>query len=119
MLKDKLEILIVDDVKGNLLALKALLANDDVNIFQARSGIEALDLMLTHDFCLALLDVQMPVMSGFELAEFMRGVNKTKNIPIIFVSGAEKDQTSFFKGFENGAVDYLRKPLDPDEVKSK
>lgn len=116
---EKLEILIVDDVKDNLLALNALLARDDVNIFQALSGNEALDLMLEHDFCLALLDVQMPVMNGFELAEFMRGTNNTKHIPIIFVTGTAKDQTHIFKGYESGAVDFLRKPIDPHTVKSK
>lgn len=116
---DKLEILIVDDVKDNLLALKALLERDDVNILQALSGSDALELMMKHDFCLALLDVKMPGMDGFELAELMRGSNKTKNIPIIFVTAAAKDQTHVFKGYESGAVDFLRKPIDPHAVKSK
>lgn len=118
-IKDKLEILIVDDVKDNLLALKSLLARDDVNISQARSGIEALDLMMKHDFSLAMLDVQMPGMDGFELAELMRGSNKTKNIPIIFVTAIAKDQYYVFKGYESGAVDFLSKPLDPHIVNSK
>lgn len=116
---DKLEILIVDDVKDNLLALKALLARKDVNIFQAQSGNEALELMMKHDFCLALIDIQMPVMNGFELAEFMRSLKKTKNIPIIFVTAGSKDENYIFKGYESGAVDFLRKPLDPHAVKSK
>ena len=118
-IKDRLEILIVDDVKDNLLALKSLLARDDVNISQARSGIEALDLMMKHDFCLAMLDVQMPGMDGFELAELMRGSNVTKNIPIIFVTAIAKDQRYIFKGYESGAVDFLSKPLDPHIVNSK
>lgn len=117
--KDKLEILIVDDIKDNLLALNALLERDDVNIFQALSGGEALELMIKHDFCLALLDVQMPGMNGFELAELMRGTNKTKHIPIIFVTAGAKDQKYVFKGYESGAVDFLRKPIDPHAVKSK
>ncbi len=117
--KDKLEILIVDDVKDNLLALRSLLARDDVNISQARSGIEALDLMMKHDFSLALLDVQMPGMDGFELAELMRGSNRTKNIPIIFVTAIAKDQRYVFKGYESGAVDFLSKPLDPHIVNCK
>ncbi|MDD4972714.1 MAG: chemotaxis protein CheB [Bacteriovorax sp.] len=115
----KFEILIVDDVKDNLVALKALLERDDVNISQALSGQEALELMMKHDFALALLDVQMPGMNGFELAELMRGSNKTKNIPIIFVTAGAKDQIYVFKGYESGAVDFLRKPLDPHSVKSK
>jgi signal transduction histidine kinase len=118
-IKDKLEILIVDDVKDNLLALKSLLARDDVNISQAQSGTEALDLMMNHDFSLALLDVQMPGMDGFELAELMRGSNKTKNIPIIFVTAIARDQKYVFKGYESGAVDFIWKPLDSHIVNSK
>ena len=117
--KEKLEILIVDDVKDNLLALKSLLERDDVNIFQALSGNQALELMMEHDFCLALLDVQMPGMSGFDLAELMRGTNKTRNVPIIFVTATTKDQSYSFKGYESGAVDFLLKPLDTHAVKSK
>jgi signal transduction histidine kinase len=116
---DKLEILIVDDVRDNLLALNALLERDDVSILKAQSGAQALELMLKHDFCLALLDVRMPEMNGFELAELMRGTSKTKNIPIIFVTADTKDQTHIFKGYESGAVDFLRKPLDAHSVTSK
>ncbi len=113
------EILIVDDKKDNLLALNALLQRDDVKVFQALSGVEALELMMKYDFCLALLDVKMPGMSGFELAELMRGSAKTKNIPIIFVTATAKEQSFSFKGYESGAVDFLLKPLDPHAVKSK
>lgn len=115
----KLEILLVDDIKDNLLALSSLLAKDSVTIFQASTGYEALELMMVHDFSVALLDVQMPGMNGFELAELMRGTNKTKNIPIIFVTALAKDEKYDFKGYESGAVDFLRKPLDPHTVKSK
>lgn len=117
--KEKFEILIVDDVKDNLLALNALLERDDVTIYQALSGTQALELMMKHDFCLAFLDVNMPHMSGFELAELMRGSKKTKNIPIIFVTATAKEQSFSFKGYESGAVDFLLKPLDPFAVKSK
>lgn len=117
--KSIFEILIVDDVKDNLLALKATLEREDVRVFQALSGTAALELMMKHDFCLALLDVRMPGMNGFELAEFMRGSNKTKNIPIIFVTATAKEQSFSFKGYESGAVDFLLKPLDPHAVKSK
>lgn len=118
-IKYKFKILIVDDDKGNLLALQSLLRRDDVEIFQAQNGNLALELMLKNDFCLALLDVQMPGMSGFELAELMRGSKKTKNIPIIFVTGTAGDQSYEFKGYESGAVDFLLKPLDNFAVKSK
>lgn len=113
------KILLVDDLKDNLLALDALLKRDGIQIFKARSGTEALDLMLHHEFAAALIDVQMPEMSGFELAEYMRGTNKTKNVPIIFVTATAKQQSFSFKGYESGAVDFLLKPLDGHAVKSK
>lgn len=116
---DQVKILIVDDLKDNLLALEGLLRRADVEIFQARSGTEALEFMMNHEFALAIIDVQMPIMGGFELAILMRGANKTKNIPIIFVTATAKDQDFSFKGYESGAVDFLRKPLDSHAVKSK
>ena len=116
---DKVKILLVDDLKDNLLALEGLLGRDDVEILKAKSGTDALELMVLHEFALALIDVQMPGMSGFELAELMRGTNKTRNVPIIFVSATAKDQSFSFKGYESGAVDFLLKPLDSHAVKSK
>lgn len=116
---EKLDILIVDDVKENLFALKELLSRNNLNIIEALSGEQALELMVKHDFSVALIDIQMPGMNGFELAEFMRGTNKTKNIPIIFVTATANDEKYAFKGYEIGAVDFLRKPLDPHMVKSK
>ncbi len=112
-------ILIVDDLPENLLALNALIRQDDRSIFQASCGEDALALLLEHEFALAILDVQMPDMNGFELAELMRGTDKTRNIPIIFVSAAGKELNYAFKGYETGAVDFLYKPLDVDAVKSK
>ena len=117
--KDLFKILIVDDLKNNLLALEGLLKRDDVKIFIALSGTEALEFMVLHDFALALIDVKMPGMSGFELAEFMRGTNRTRNIPIIFVTATATDQSFAFNGYESGAVDFLLKPLDTHAVKSK
>jgi signal transduction histidine kinase len=76
-------------------------------------------LLLQHEFALAILDVQMPGMNGFELAELMRGTEKTKSIPIVFVSAAGRDLNYAFKGYESGAVDFLHKPLDVHAVKSK
>jgi signal transduction histidine kinase len=113
------KILLVDNLKDNLLALEWLLKRDDVEILKASSGTEALELMILHEFALALIDVRMPGMSGFELAELMRGASQTKNIPIIFVTAAAKDQSFSFKGYESGAVDFLLKPLDTHAVKSK
>ncbi|QJC57342.1 Sensor histidine kinase ResE [Polaromonas vacuolata] len=120
MLTDnKTKLLIVDDLAENLLALEAVLRQDDRLIFQAKSGEQALALLLDHDFALAILDVQMPDMNGFELAELMRGTEKTRHIPIVFVSAAGKELNYAFRGYESGAVDFLHKPLDVDAVKSK
>lgn len=116
---DKVKILLVDDLENNLLALDALLRRDDLEIYKAKSGTEALSLMLKADFALALIDVQMPGMNGFELAEFMRSTKKTKTIPIIFVTATASQQSFLFKGYESGAVDFLLKPLDSFAVKSK
>ncbi|MES2976044.1 MAG: hybrid sensor histidine kinase/response regulator [Pseudomonadota bacterium] len=113
------KILIVDDLPENLLALEALIRGDDRLILQASSGECALAMLLEHDFALAILDVQMPGMNGFELAEFMRGTDKTRGIPIIFVTAAGREQNYAFKGYESGAVDILYKPLDTQAVKSK
>jgi PAS domain S-box-containing protein len=117
--RGKLNILLVDDNSKNLVSLEALLENPDYNFIKAMSGKEALSHMLEHDFALVLLDVQMPEMNGFETAELIRGSEKTKYIPIIFVTAISKDQKHIFKGYESGAVDYLFKPLDPDILKSK
>lgn len=113
------KILIVDDLPENLLALEALIRKEGQTVFQASNGEEALGLMLEHEFALAILDVQMPGMSGFELAELMRGTEKTRHIPIIFVTAAGKESNYAFKGYESGAVDFLYKPLDIDAVKGK
>ena len=111
--------LIVDDLEDNLVALSALLRRDDVEVLVARSGAEALELLLAHDVALALLDVQMPEMSGFELAELMRGSERTRHVPIIFVTAGTRDQHRLFKGYESGAVDFLYKPVDPYIVRNK
>ncbi|MEG1042106.1 MAG: response regulator, partial [Pseudomonas sp.] len=113
------KLLIVDDLPENLLALEALIKGNDVEVHQAQSADQALSLLLEHEFALAILDVQMPGMNGFELAELMRGTEKTKNIPIVFVSAAGREMNYAFKGYESGAVDFLHKPLDTQAVKSK
>nr|WP_314540281.1 hybrid sensor histidine kinase/response regulator [uncultured Massilia sp.] len=116
---DPSKLLIVDDLPENLRALDALIRNEHRLVFQASSGEEALSLLLEHEFALAILDVQMPGMDGFELAELMRATSRTRNIPIVFVSAAGRELNYAFKGYETGAVDFLYKPLDPDAVRSK
>ncbi|MFV3402633.1 MULTISPECIES: hybrid sensor histidine kinase/response regulator [Pseudomonas] len=113
------KLLIVDDLPENLLALNALIQGPDREVHQARSAEQALSLLLEHEFALAILDVQMPGMNGFELAELMRGTEKTRNIPIVFVTAAGREMNYAFKGYESGAVDFLHKPLDTVAVKSK
>ncbi len=111
--------LMVDDLEENLIALEALLRRDGLELIKARSGAEALELLLKHDIALALLDVQMPEMNGFELAELMRSLERTRRIPIIFVTALPADETRRFRGYEAGAVDYLQKPIDPQILQGK
>ncbi|MDB6060311.1 MAG: Chemotaxis regulator - transmits chemoreceptor signals to flagelllar motor component CheY [Verrucomicrobiaceae bacterium] len=115
----RVKCLLVDDLEENLLALSALLRRDDVELFQARSGAEALELLLNHDMALAILDVQMPNMDGFELAELIRGSERTRHIPLIFVTAGARDQHRLFKGYDAGAVDFLYKPIEPHVLTSK
>lgn len=112
-------LLIVDDLEDNLLALDALLRRDDATVLKARSGRKALELLLVHEVALALVDVQMPEMDGFELAELMRGAERTRTIPLIFVTAGTHDQHRIFRGYEAGAVDFLYKPLDAHVLRSK
>ena len=111
--------LIVDDLEENLLALSALLARSDVELLTARSGSEALELALVHDVALAFLDVQMPDMDGFELAELLRGSERTRHIPLIFVTAGAREQHRQFKGYETGAVDFIYKPIEPHILRNK
>lgn len=113
------KILLVDDIEENLVALNALLRRPDAQVLLARSGVEALELVLQHEFALAFVDVQMPEMDGFELAELMRGSERSKNIPIIFVTAGTGDATRVFRGYESGAVDFLFKPIDPHILAQK
>ena len=115
----RVKFLLVDDLAENLLALSALLQRDDVELLQARSGFEALELLLVHDVALALIDVQMPMMDGFELAELIRGSERTRNIPLIFVTAGTRDEHRMFKGYESGAVDFLYKPIEPHILRNK
>lgn len=111
--------LLVDDLPENLLSLEALLKREDRILLKARSGDEALELLLHHDVALALLDVQMPGLNGFELAELMRGNERTRRIPIIFVTAGAHTAERRFQGYEAGAVDFIQKPIEPDVLCSK
>ena len=111
--------LLVDDLKENLLSLEGLLRREGLVLLKATSGLEALELLLQYDVALALLDVQMPEMDGFELAETMRGNERTRRIPIIFLTAGSTDRQRRFRGYEAGAVDFLEKPLEPDILRSK
>ncbi|GLK42403.1 MULTISPECIES: response regulator [Novosphingobium] len=119
MPNEPLRILAVDDVRENLIALEAALDQPGVELVTASSGFEALELLLRQDFALALLDVQMPEMDGFELAELMRGTERTRGVPIIFLTAVATDERRKFRGFETGAVDYLLKPIDITVLNSK
>lgn len=111
--------LLVDDLEENLLALEALLQREGLVCLKARSGEEALELLLVHDIALALLDVQMPGMDGFQLAEFMRGNERARHIPIVFITAGIADSLRRFRGYEAGAVDFIQKPIEPDVLRSK
>lgn len=117
---ERIKCLIVDDVEENLVALEALLQRDGLEILKAHSGPQALELLLHHgDVALALLDVQMPEMNGFELAELIRGSERTRHIPLIFMTAGSREQNWQFRGYESGAVDFLYKPIDPHMLCNK
>lgn len=118
-MKSTIKFLLVDDLAENLLALEVLLRRDGLELHKASSGEEALELMLEHDYALALLDVQMPGMDGFELAEFMRANERSRHIPIIFVTAGSGDVSRRFRGYEAGAVDFIQKPIETDVLRSK
>jgi PAS domain S-box-containing protein len=113
------EILIVDDRPENLLALEAILDPLGQKLVRAHSGDEALRLLLSHDFAMILLDVQMPGIDGFETARLIKSRERTKYIPIIFLTAISKDEEYVFEGYSVGAVDYMTKPFQPDILRSK
>jgi DNA-binding response OmpR family regulator len=116
---DKPKILIVDDKPQNLFTLEKTLQKIDVEVFQSTSGNEALRLTLEHDFALAIVDVQMPEMDGYELVELLRGNKVTASLPVIFVSAIYSDDYHHRKGYDSGAVDFLSKPFIPEILLSK
>ena len=113
------KILIVDDLEVNLIALERTLESCGAGIIKANNGQAALAATLDHDFALAIVDVQMPEMDGYELAELLRGNPETKTIPIIFLTAAYGEDWQVFKGYEAGAVDYVIKPFTPEILLAK
>lgn len=116
---DKPKILIVDDKPNNLFALEKTLQKLTVDVFQATSGNEALNLVLEHQFALAIVDVQMPEMDGYELVELLRTNIATASMPVIFVSAIFSDEYHHRKGYDSGAVDFMSKPFIPEILLSK
>ncbi len=116
---DRAKILLVDDREENLIALEAILSSLDIVPVRARSGEEALKALLNTDFALILLDVRMPGMDGFETAAHIKRRERTRNIPIIFLTVVDSAPDFAFRGYAAGAVDYLTKPFDPWVLRAK
>jgi two-component system, sporulation sensor kinase E len=115
----KVNILMVDDHPENLLALEAVLTSPNYNLISAHSGKEALKCMLQHDFAVILLDVQMPGLNGFDTAKLIKAREKTKNIPIIFITAISQEMEHVHQGYSVGAIDYIFKPFHPETLKKK
>ncbi|GAA1505919.1 response regulator [Streptomyces synnematoformans] len=115
----KAKILLVDDRPENLLALEAILSALDQHLVRASSGEEALKALLTEDFAVILLDVQMPGMDGFETAAHIKRRERTRDIPIIFLTAINHGPHHTFRGYAAGAVDYISKPFDPWVLRAK
>ncbi len=114
------KILLVDDKKENLLSLQVILANQGYEFVEASSGKDALRILLKNqDFAIILMDVQMPLMDGFETAELIRQSDKLKNVPIIFLTANMNTTEYIFKGYQSGAVDYMIKPLSAEILQAK
>jgi diguanylate cyclase (GGDEF)-like protein/PAS domain S-box-containing protein len=112
-------ILLVDDRPENLIALEAIVEKEEYRLIKASSGEEALKCLLRHDFALILLDVQMPGIDGFSTAKIIKARERTRNIPIIFITANSLDTEHVFNGYSVGAVDYILKPFDPFVLKAK
>jgi response regulator RpfG family c-di-GMP phosphodiesterase len=112
-------ILLVDDMEDNLIALEAVLGSLNERLVRARSGEEAMKALLRQRFAVVLLDVRMPGMDGFETAANIKRLDQTKDVPIIFLTGADDDSGYAFRGYATGAADYLTKPFDPWVLRAK
>lgn len=118
-MNDRPKILIVDDKPENLVALEVVLKDLDIELVRATSGNDALRETLHHDFALALLDIQMPEMDGYELASILREEEKTANLPFVFISAVYTDNLNVFKGYEKGAFSFITKPFQPEILVNK
>ncbi|MFD7049023.1 two-component system response regulator [Streptomyces mirabilis] len=116
---EKANILIVDDMEENLVALEAVLGSLDQRLVRARSGEEALKAMLRQEFAVVLLDVLMPGMDGFETAASIKRLDQTKDVPIILLTGTDADTDYIYRGYAIGAADFLTKPFDPWLLRTK
>jgi PAS domain S-box-containing protein len=116
---DQVNILLVDDRPENLLTLDAILEPLGERLVRAHSGDEALKCLLTEEFAVILLDVQMPGLNGFETAELIKSRERTRYVPIIFLTAISKDEAYVYRGYSVGAVDYMSKPFEPDVLRSK
>ncbi|MEU5311803.1 response regulator [Streptomyces sp. NPDC021562] len=112
-------ILLVDDMEDNLSALEAVLGSLNEPMVRARSGEEAMNALLLRRFAVILLDIRMPGMDGFETAANIKRLDRTKDVPIIFLTGAEEEAGYAFRGYATGAADYLTKPFDPWVLRAK
>jgi signal transduction histidine kinase len=115
----KTKVLLVDDHEDNLVVLETILQSDELELLTARSGREALEILLVSDVAVALVDVQMPEMDGFELAQLMQGTERTRQIPILFVTASAHTRQRVFNGYAVGAVDFMFKPVDAQILRSK
>jgi two-component system sensor histidine kinase/response regulator len=118
-MESDIKVLVVDDVPQNLVAISALLTRPGVTVLKAASGTAALEILLVEEVAVALVDVQMPQMDGFELAELIRGSERTRHTPLIFLTASASDPGRTFRGYEAGAVDFLHKPIDPHVLRGK
>ena len=116
---DRAKALLVDDRRDNLLALEAILQGLPVQAVAVESGEAALKQLLTDDFAVILLDAQMPNMDGFETASHIKRRERTRHVPILFLTAADRDAQLALRGYAVGAVDYLTKPFDPWVLRAK
>ncbi|MET9120837.1 response regulator [Streptomyces sp. NPDC004528] len=116
---ERADILLVDDMEDNLIALEAVLGSLNEPMVRARSGEEAMEALLRRRFAVVLLDIHMPGMDGFETATNIKRLDRTKDVPLIFLTGTDADAGYAFRGYATGAADYLTKPFDPWVLRAK
>jgi len=117
--KDRPRILVIDDVRANLIAIEHVLSDIDVELIMTTDPYEALTYTFKYDFALALVDVQMPKLDGYQAAEMMQSAEHSRQIPIVFVTANSLDESNVIRGYDVGAVDYITKPLNPFILRSK